>query len=375
MSNGKCGEEGMAGNNVVSHEGAGGPQAYVRVPSSGEGRPRATCTCSGAMEYESNLRQTEIKSVREAGTTEVSNVCVVKEMESWEQALLTQISGENALNIDAVNLSFLSTSSNAIHKENVEKRDNKSNKESNSLVQIETSGLVKSIRSEQLEVNIEHRLGTEVRKHTSNTNIGKLINNKKLNNICYKKYMYNDKLHANLNCENREYYVSCTASYDSRDSKANKKCEVCDSCQNDGLVRMGTLRSAETKSEQCDELEHRANVRNLDSVNKGSSQLNASEVIKDVEASIESSLNACLPAPKQKEMTVICNELNVNHSTESSGYSNDMSSSDKKNRIKNKNRNPSFCCSSRNCKFGMGWFSKIRLNTIRQLRDESLAIQ
>ena len=34
--------------------------------------------------------------------------------------------------------------------------------------------------------------------------------------------MYNDKLHANLKCENRECYVSCTASYDSRDSKTKK---------------------------------------------------------------------------------------------------------------------------------------------------------
>jgi len=53
--------------------------------------------------------------------------------------------------------------------------------------------------------------------------------------------------------------------------------------------------------------------------------VNASEAIKDAKASIESSLyDSPTPEPKLSKMTVICNKLNANLSTECSDYSNEQ---------------------------------------------------
>ena len=38
VENGKCIKKGVAGTNVASHEGDGGPQVCARVPPSGEQR-------------------------------------------------------------------------------------------------------------------------------------------------------------------------------------------------------------------------------------------------------------------------------------------------------------------------------------------------
>ena len=61
----------------------------------------------------------------------------------------------------------------------------------------------------------------------------------------------------------------------------------------------------------------------------------------------------------------------VGHIAERSGIN--VDSTNKKN--KRKNRNPSPCRSSRNSKIQMGWYSKIRLNTIQQESDGSLVLR